>query len=143
MLVTQRPDIIDHDRTIYGNGAKFGTGGEMASTVNFSFRKLRDKKLRPTEEGTPLINFKEPGYEGRHLWRGTAGPEWVRQKIVTAEGPKKGVLIHIETLTMAYFCSDEFAEWYLSEGIRGNKLMKVIEKPVEWYYDQRDKGLYN
>jgi len=141
LFVNQRPDIIDHDNTLYGAGKNFGAGGEFGKSVNFNFRSLIERKPKCTS-GPPLINFKEPGYAGRHLWRATAGADWMRRKVVSKDAPNAGAIIFRESMLKRFFCSDEFGDWILAEGIRGNRLEKVIEEPPKWYFEQRDKGLY-
>ncbi|MEM7069857.1 MAG: DUF1629 domain-containing protein [Pseudomonadota bacterium] len=141
-FINQRPDIIDHDRTLYGAGENFGTGGEMGQSVNFNFRQLIKKKPRNIS-GPPLINFKEPGYAGRHLWRGTSGTDWMRRSIVEVEGPHKGKVLYDDQMWSVMFCSDAFGDWIRAEKVRGSKPIKIIEKPPEWYYEQREKGNYH
>lgn len=136
-FINQRPDIIDHDRTIYSSEKK--TGGEYASTRRFGFSEIKEKKPGVIY-GSPLINFKEPGYKGRHLWRGTAGKEWMLSSTVEVEGPHFGKTLYREPMLTKFFCSDEFGDWIKSEKIRGSKPIKIIEKPPEWYYEEREKG---
>lgn len=140
VFINQRPDIIDHDRTIYSSEKK--TGGEYASTRNFGFSEIIKNKPGVIS-GPPLINFKAPGYEGRHLWRGTAGKDWVLTSTVEVEGPHFGKTIYREAMSKKIFCSDEFGGWIKSEKVRGSKPIKIIEKPPEWYYAEREKGKFH
>ncbi len=125
--LTQRPDIIDHERTPYGAKRK-ELGAKAGSEVGFAFHW---EPTRTGGKGNPIISFKPGGYLGLHLWRGTVGaPEFYKARLMTG-GPHAGRTLYSDPLDDTYFVSDELADYVKTEKIRGWGTTKILEKSIE------------
>jgi len=136
LYLFQKPDIIDHDNTVYGAKGS-AIGGDEAAKVNFNFTRVRTDSNSVT--GAFLINFKPGGYEGRHLWRGTVGKKsWhVVRDVERFPGGKS----YSDPLERVLFFSDAFGAFFISEKMTGLHLEKILEKPISWYHESKANGL--
>lgn len=140
LYLHQKPDIIDHDRTLYTGalGQDIGPGAERGQKCNFCFKNFANPKKVHRDVGRPLINFKPGGLVGRHLWRGTVGnPRFFES---SPAGCYPGHTSYTDPLGRRIFVSDELAEFFGDESITGWKLVKIIEEPTSWFFDQKGKG---
>ncbi|MDX8355505.1 imm11 family protein [Cognatiyoonia sp. IB215182] len=140
LYLHQKPDIIDHDRTLYAGeiGQDIGPGAERGLACNFGFKYVVNPKTADRDVGGPLINFKPGGLAGRHLWRGTVGnPQYFES---SPAGRYPGHMSYTDHLGRKLFVSDELAQFFEDESITGWKLVKVIEEPVSWFFEQKEKG---
>ena len=134
--VWQRPDIIDHGNSLIG-GPKIETGLVWARSCGFMLRRFYEKDIKDIFDAYRyLVNFKHPGYEGRHFWRGTVGEENTVEKY----NKKTGKRMYPDPLANKIFVSDQFAQWMKAEKITGTRPIQVYEKTVDWYREQREKG---
>lgn len=136
LYLDSKPDIIDHDRTLYGQRAP-ATGAEAGQRVGFGFKQVRFRS-RPNEDwDSPLINFKPGGTDGRHFWRGTVGDvKWHR-----VDHFPSGATDYSDPLDTNLFASDELQEFYETEKLSGWDAQQIIEKSPSWYFEQREKGV--
>ena len=136
----QKPDIIDHDQTLYAGeiGRDIGPGAERGMACNFGFKNVIDSKTAHREVGRPLVNFKPGGLTGRHLWRGTVGsPQYFES---SPAGRYPGHTVYEDHLGRKIFVSDELAQFFEDESITGWKLVKVIEEPVSGSLSKKRRG---
>ena len=137
--VTAKPDAIDFDRTLYQRFVKQNDAGEE-TTREFYLTELRNGKTGAM--AGKLINFKLGVLDGHHLWRGTVGrPDWYRIDTM-GRGPRTGDPVYHDLLATTLFVSDEFAAFIRENKLRGDKPVRVVEKPLAWLEEQRERGVY-
>ena len=137
--VTAKPDAIDFDETLYGRQGKQNDTGKDYTSY-FYLPELYNGKTGA--RAGKLINFKPGILDGHHLWRGTVGrPEWYRISTMR-RGPRTGDPAYEDLLAGTLFVSDEFAAFIRENKLRGDKPVRVIEKPLAWLEEQRERGAY-
>ncbi|MCP5083007.1 MAG: hypothetical protein GY948_15080 [Alphaproteobacteria bacterium] len=136
LYLDQKPDIIDHDRTLYGQSSP-ATGVEAGERVNFRFTQVGYRE-RPDERwDSPLINFRQGGAESCHLWRGTVGDaKWHR-----VDRTPGGTTYYSDPLCSQLFVSDELQSLFRAGKLFGWNAQKVLEKPPSWFFEQLEKGV--
>ncbi len=134
LYLVQNPDIIDHERTLYGELAP-ATGAKAGKQVSFRFKQIRFRD-RPDEQwDSPLINFKSSGLEGLHLWRGTVGDaKWHH-----VDRAPSGTANYSDPLCKELFVSDELQTIFAAEKFFGWDARYVLQDPPSWFFEQFKK----
>ncbi|KZK87062.1 hypothetical protein PsAD13_00330 [Pseudovibrio sp. Ad13] len=142
LYLHQKPDIIDHDNTLYAGARNFGEqryggGYERAASNDFCLRRVTSSGKQPHSNDAYLIHFKEGGLKDRHLWRGTVGkPEYFKSAPFHPDSKRT---TYVDPLCQTIFISDELAEWIRAEKIMGWDLFPILDKPVDWGAAQFNK----
>lgn len=141
IYIHQKPNIIDHEKTLYANefGCESQFGVDSARKSNFDFATLSLTREGMSGFSRSIINFTGGKTGNRHLWRGTVGKEDYFETDVSELYDNQTA--YLDPLSDQLFVSDEFAKFLLTENITGWIPVKIFEETPEWYAEQLSQGV--